>query len=60
MEAKEILPPCQNRYFVLYYVLHWYHDEETLDSSIPRSYLQCKKRLNLPPPLQSTIPDLTQ
>ena len=30
MEVSERLPPCQNRYFVLNYVLYHDHDEETL------------------------------
>ena len=43
MEVQERLPPYQYRYFALYYVPYYQHDEETLDSFIPRLYLQYKK-----------------
>ena len=32
MEVQERSSPCQYNYFVLYYVLHYKHDEATLDS----------------------------
>ena len=34
MEVEERLPPYQYRYFVLYYVVYYLHDEETPDSFI--------------------------
>ena len=53
---KEI--PCEYRYFVLNYILHYQHDEETLDSFIAPSYLRYKKGsdLNLPSSLFVATP----
>ena len=51
-EVCERLPPCQYKYFPLYYVLYYSHDEETLNSFMPRSYLRYKKG----PDLNLTLP----
>ena len=51
-DIREMTSMPVYKYFVLYYVLYYQDDEETLDSFILRSYLRYKKGpdLNLPPP----------